>query len=441
MKQSAFPPEFERCVLAALIQDTKFLRESIPLLRPEYFVDQMHATAVKVIVTSYVRTKTSPSKVGLLSGLVEELKIALKPKKDQESALILGPCREFCEEVFKPTGDVADVKDKFLDFARQREMENSVLETFQKLDSGELKATEALDAIRRTHQRINATHQGGSDYFPEVEGLASDFINVKRRAFSTGFRTLDMKMGGGMEAQTLTTFIAPPKGGKSMSLVNIGHANCLRGCNVFVFTLEIREIKWKQRITSRITGIPMGELVQQKDVMLEKVVKFWELYHPRLIIKEYPTKGAGCDDFRSYLYWAEAEMGIKPDVILIDYGDLLKSGGKFSEERHAIASSYEQMRALAQEFDAAVVTASQGNRESMTKRVVRMNDIAEEIRKCAISDHIVSVCRTDEEDREGKARLYFAGSRDAEWGCEIPIRFNWPTCLMAETVTGTPHGF
>ena len=433
--KSPFTQDFEKAVLSALVQDTKFLREAVSVIRPEYFIDQLNASAVKVITSTYLRTKHPPSSIGLLSDLVEEYRRTVRPKKgDQENALIVGPSKTLCDEIYKEMGPLEDVKGRFLDFCRGREMETAVLDSYNKLEKGESNPDEVMDTIRRTHQRITGVSQGGSDFFPDIEGLPGELIENRKKCYTTGFPGLDRRMGGGAGAGTLTTFIGGPKAGKSMMLVNNGFKNCMRGLTVVHFSLEIRERKIKIRYASRISGIPMNDMTQRSAEVMEKVVKFWELHKPRLFIKEYQVRTATVDTFRSYLYWIEGNYGLKPNVVIIDYGDLVRTNGKHEQERFAQAQAYEEMRGLASEFDCAIFTASQSNRGAMDKELVQMQDVGEAIQKVQISDHIISICKTEDEDRAGKARLYFAGSREAEAGGIIPIRFNWPTCFMEESV-------
>jgi hypothetical protein len=137
MGQAAFHPDFEKAVVAALIQDPKFLKESLPVLRPEFFVDQLNASAVKVITATFIRTKAPPSRVGLLTGLVEEQSRTHKVKRpEDQQLLVLKPCEELCDFLFQSLGNIEDVKAKFLDMCRHREMEMSLLESVQKLESG-----------------------------------------------------------------------------------------------------------------------------------------------------------------------------------------------------------------------------------------------------------------------------------------------------------------
>lgn len=434
MTKSGFPPEFERAVLVCLVQDQKFMREALSVLRPEYFVDALNASCSKVISSNYIKTKQAPSKVGLLSGLVEEERRRLRAKKTDEEAVVMEPCRQVVESLYQQQGEMADVKARFLEFCRQREMENVLLDQYNKIEKGEINPGQVAEVIRRTHQRLSSQSQGGSNFFRDLLDLPAEILDQQTQFFTTGFPGMDVKMGGGATAGTLTTIIAGPKGGKSATLRNVGFYNMAkRPCVGVHFTCEISEKKTKKWYASRMSNIPYHDLPKHTDLMLERCAQFWDRTKSTLVVKGYPAATASCDDFRSYLYWLELDQGIKADIVIIDYGDEVVPIEKKGEVRHDLGQVYKEMRVLAEEFKVPVFTASQGNRESLSKLVIRMQDIAESIQKCAVSDHIFSVCMSEEEKMQGKARLFFAGSREAETGGQIGIRHDFKTSMMCES--------
>lgn len=433
MAKLAFTQDFEKVVLASLIQDQKFIKEALPVLRPDYFINDTHKSAVKVILQTYVRTKNAPSKTGMLSALVSEETSRYKAKKSDEEKLIVEPCRQFVEYLFTPTGNVSDVKSQFLGFCRQREFENVLNEALVKVESGEIDTPAAMQMIRNSDKRINSVRPDGSNFFLDLGTFQDRIKDLRKRKITTGFLTLNKILHGGYSVDSVITWIAPSKGGKSMVLVHTGFHALEIGFNVVHFTLEITQPWIELRYASRITGIPMDESYDKLDNMANTCAEYYFKRNCQLFVKGYPPKTASVDDFRSYLYSLESEYGIKPHLIIVDYGDLVKSTSKSDQERFVLADVWTELRAMAQEFNCAVVTATQTNRQGFDKTVVRMSDIAESIQKVWISDNILSICKTEDEDKEGKARIFFAGSREARSGQVIPIRFDWRTCFIAES--------
>jgi hypothetical protein len=76
------------------------------------------------------------------------------------------------------------------------------------------------------------------------------------------------------------------------------------------------------------------------------------------------------------------------------------------------------MRAMAQERNILIWTASQVNRKAVDKKIIRKEDIAEDFGKIAIVDGAVAICQTKEERllKPARARLFVAANRDGEEG-------------------------
>ena len=47
-------------------------------------------------------------------------------------------------------------------------------------------------------------------------------------------------------------------------------------------------------------------------------------------------------------------QGKLPDMILVDYADILKPIGNFTERRHQLGNIYEDLRGMAGEFDVPI---------------------------------------------------------------------------------------
>jgi replicative DNA helicase len=87
------------------------------------------------------------------------------------------------------------------------------------------------------------------------------------------------------------------------------------------------------------------------------------------------------------------------DVVVIDYADLLSS--KEKEYRHKIDDIWKNLRALAQQRDIHIITATQGNRNSFNGNIGE-NSIAEDYRKLAHVSKMIGINR-DITDKENKS--------------------------------------
>ncbi|BBI61622.1 hypothetical protein HSBAA_29280 [Vreelandella sulfidaeris] len=85
-------------------------------------------------------------------------------------------------------------------------------------------------------------------------------------------------------------------------------------------------------------------------------------------------------------------------------------------------SIYVGLRAIAMQYDVALLTATQTNREGARSSVATMTDVAEDFNKIRIADLVISINKTEEEKANQEARLYFAASRNQRSDITIRIK-------------------
>ena len=109
-----------------------------------------------------------------------------------------------------------------------------------------------------------------------------------------------------------------------------------------------------------------------------------------LKIQEYPTKSASVIKLKAYINKLKA-TGMKPDLIIIDYADLLKPGGaNFTEKRLQLEEIYEDLRGWSGEMQIPIWTASQSNRCHLLTDIVETESGKIEIGKVKIGDKILT---------------------------------------------------
>lgn len=202
-------------------------------------------------------------------------------------------------------------------------------------------------------------------------------------------------------------FTVTHNSGKSMVLVHLGATAVKAGLTVVHYTLELKDIVVGQRYDSCITGIAINDLQDNKEKVLQQIKEI----DGKLIVKEYPTKTASTNTIRSHLEKLKRQ-GIVPDMIIVDYADLLKPLSGRKEKRDELESIYEELRAIMQEYNAAGWTASQTNRQGLNSEVVTLDSISEAFNKCFIADFIFTVSRNHDDKRNNTGRCLVAKNRN-----------------------------
>ena len=237
-------------------------------------------------------------------------------------------------------------------------------------------------------------------------------------------------------------FVAPPKRGKSWFLIHIGKWSLLQRKKVLHVTLEMAQDRVSQRYiqnlysvskrqsiikvtnlkidekTGRLVGLDYDEVerrtLNDKDIRAYLKAKITREFRrrPPLIIKQFPTGMLTVSMLRAYLDGLERFHKFVPDVIIVDYPDLMSVSG--DNLRTDTGKVYKDLRGIAVERNCAMVVASQGNRASSKAKVLSDDLIAEDYSKIATSDNVVTMSQTPQEKPLGLARLFVSNGRNDE---------------------------
>jgi len=308
------------------------------------------------------------------------------------------------------------VKEKSLDFCKKQKLKEAILKSVDLLQS---QSFDQIQKVINEAMNLGSDNDHGHDYHQDV---LDRFEMKMRNPVSTHWDEIDLITKGGLGKRELGVVVAPTGAGKSMALAHLGAMAVVKGKTVVHYTLELADTVVGQRYDSCITGIELTSLMSMKDSIVEAVA----LIPGQLIIKEYPTKSASTRTISTHLEKLK-QKGINPDMIIVDYADLLKptaSGFKTQELRHSLGNTYEELRAIGQVWDIPVWTASQTNRSGLNAEVITMEAISEAFSKCFVADFICSISRTVEDKTENKGRMFVAKNRNGVDGIVYPMEID-----------------
>ena len=137
------------------------------------------------------------------------------------------------------------------------------------------------------------------------------------------------------------------------------------------------------------------------------LTSFTKFYGDKFRFKSYPPYEGSISAIRAYLDSLEYNEDFIPDVIIIDYADVLAPEDKNLSMRDRLNEIWQYLKNLAMKRHCLVVTASQSNRGSMEKKHISAADIAEDIRKTAHVDTMLFLNQSDKEKEYGIMRIGF----------------------------------
>ena len=219
-----------------------------------------------------------------------------------------------------------------LDFCRKQKLKEAMIQSARLIQTSSL---DEISTIINDALKLGADNDVGYDY---IEDFEERFKLRSRNPASTGWDLIDEICKGGLGIGELGVAIAPTGAGKSMALVHLGAAAVKTGRTVVHYTLELADTVVATRYDSCITGFSLTDIISFKDHVYEKIKDI----KGKLIVKEYPTKSASPNTIRNHLEKLR-QRGITPELIIVDYGDLLRPSVIRKEKRHELETIYEQM--------------------------------------------------------------------------------------------------
>jgi replicative DNA helicase len=299
---------------------------------------------------------------------------------------------------------------------------------------------QAEELIAKANQQTLKVFDPGTRLSDKQRSLS--FIDTKNDCLPTGIPELD-KRGFGPTRKEVWLFIGNAKAGKTFALMHLAKMALMHRYKVCHISLEMSEKRCAQRYfqglfaVSKHLGIlqttkfkydDQGRIIGFDDVQmtpkfsledegirgkLEKVIDKWAVrLLDNIFIKEFPTSTLTMHKLRAYLDSLEATQQFVPDLLIVDYPDLMKLDK--NNLRLSIDEIYKELRGLAGERNIAVAIVSQSNRGSSKAKSVGVDNVAEAYSKIAHADCIVTYSATESERKLGLARLHVTGRNDAD---------------------------
>jgi replicative DNA helicase len=400
---------FQESVARLMMEDRPFCDQITEVLELEFF-DSAYLRAFVEIITNY---RDKYGQHPHFATLHTEIK---KGNKNYDGA-VNKQLRDFLVRV--QSDDVSDkeyIKDQAIDFCKKQCLKKAILESANLVKRGDY---DSITKIINEALSKGNDQNFGHDWFMDIDNR---YIKKSRKPITTGWQRIDEITKGGIGSKELAVVIAPTGAGKSMVLVHLGAQALKLGKKVVHYTLELADTVVGIRYDSCLAKIDLRDIMDSKDIVKERI----QDVSGKLIIKEYPTKSASTKSIKNHLEKLK-KQNILPDVVIVDYADLLRPISHGAEKRHDLEGIYEELRGLASEFDCAFITASQTNRGGLNAEVITMESISEAFNKCFVADFIFSLSRTPQDKQANTGRVFIAKNRNGPDGLVFPAAVDWST--------------
>lgn len=395
---------FQVKIISALLTDKAFTQQVADILLPEFFESEANQWIVDSTIKYFREYASAPT--------LDVFKIKLE---DVDRDVLKTAVVETLRDSYKylESEDLDFIKEQTLDFCKNQCIKRAILDSVELLQKGKY---DDIKATIDTAMKAGADKEVGHDYNLSVAMRYTDNV---RDTIPTPWPVINDLADGGFGKGELVVFVAPAGIGKSWGLINVGAHAVKQGLNVVHYTLELNEAYVGQRYDAVLTGIANQNLKYNLDEVQNTIGKL----KGNLIIKYYPTKTASCSTIRAHIE-KMIMIGKAPDLIIVDYADLLRGSVSKKEMRHELESIYEDLRGVAGEYGVPVFTASQANRSALEQDVIEADKISESYSKIMIADFVLSLSRKVTDKIAGTGRWHVIKNRFGPDGITLPSKMN-----------------
>ena len=397
-----FGHKFQTKIISSLLGEKVFLQTICDILEPEYFDSDSNKWIAQTIRDYFFEYKTSPT--------LEVMKVRIDEiENDILKVAVVDGLKESWRLI--QSTDLKFVQEQTLEFCRNQVIKAAIMDSVDLLEVGQ------YDEIKKMvdeAMKAGSERDLGHDY---IVGIEERLTKSTRDTVKTGWDPIDEVMDGGLGGGELGVVVAPAGIGKTWCLQSMGASAVKNGLNVVHYTLELNQNYVGLRYDTIFSGVPTANIKFYQDDVKKKI----DQLKGTLLIKYFPTKSATVQTLADHLSQIEIQ-GTKPDLVLVDYADILKGMG--SEKRHVLENIYEDLRGLAGEIECPIWTASQANRSSLEEDVIDATKVAEAYSKVMIADFVVSVSRKVEDKIANTGRFHVIKNRFGYDGVTYPSQIN-----------------
>jgi replicative DNA helicase len=245
---------------------------------------------------------------------------------------------------------------------------------------------------------------------------------IKQICIPTGIQDLDPELDGGLRKGELGLFLAPPEGGKSISLQDISVSAMLQGFKVALITIEMTPEQTAYRLDSRLTEMRYRKFRRAK--LTDDEIAAWESNVKKMKANSLKIIGVpeGCSCRLIESEMARIQGLFQPDLVVVDYAGIMSPNeGSYSStmDWKYVGSILRNLKGLALKWNIPVWSAAQLLVQTKEKSEVAFVDIG--LARQQIAAHVdiaIAIIQTSQMRAMDETKLQFVKCRE---GCDNRI--------------------
>jgi replicative DNA helicase len=421
----------ERAVLGALLIDREAIHNVNSILRPECFYNEANMKVFEAIQNLYMTGKP-----------IDILTVVNRLRTMGEIDNVGGPY--YVTQLTNRIASSANVVSHSLivyECYMKRALIKMSTDIIFRAYSDQTVVGELIDFTEKTFTNLISNTgansiQTSEDLFGEIlernDKIIENRNNNTTTGIDTGFKELN-RITNGWQSSDLIILAARPGMGKTSLAIDFLKTPAFKKIPTAIFSLEMSSIQLYSRLVSQACDISvesvmrtgmnetqMKELLNKSDLLCDAPIYFDD------------TAGLKLSDFKTKARKLVREKGVK--LMLVDYMQLMVSGGKHGNREGEISEISRSFKTLAKELKIPIIALAQLSRavESRADKQPLLSDLRESGSIEQDADMVMFLYRAeyygldkdeDGNDTRGRARVIIAKHRNGPTG-RVEIAFN-----------------
>jgi archaellum biogenesis ATPase FlaH len=423
---------FQIKLLSQLVLDKVFAESILPIFRPEYFDGDVNCLFIcKLIIEHHENYNTSPSFDVLESTIRTQI------RADQQQKIMLDVLAEIRRS---DQTDAEWAQEKAFKFCKQQELKKAMQKAAAILESGDFDRYDDIEEFIKTALSFGIERDAAISVFHNLEDV---MIDDYRDTIPLGIEGLDNLFKGGVAKGEILVILAPMGTGKTTFLSKIANSAFNHGSNVLQIFFEdnVREIQRKHICCW--TGVPLTEMNAETaaDATHKKTLHDLKDKPNKLLLQRWSSDTKTITDIKSYIRKLKSD-GVIIDMVVIDYIDCILPEHGTDDTYNDEGKIMRKFESMCHELNVAGVTATQGNRASISSTLVTNDQMGGSIKKAQIGHIVISIAKTLQQKDTGLATMAILKSRVSKDGLVFEnCIFNNEKMLISTEQSETFLGF
>jgi replicative DNA helicase len=399
---------FQQSLLKAIIEDKKFAVTIIDVIDSKYFDGPYFKYLMQNIKELYTEFGYVPNYETLNHKiLAENVNTAAKIHIDTLNGI---KDKEF-------NGEDLYVKRTALNFCRQQVLKKALKESEEIMSNGNFEEYDKIEGKIQAALQVGVTNEDIVDIGDDILSALEDDYRVP---FPTGVVGIDNLLKGGLARGEMALLLAPTGIGKTTWLTMMANSAYVAGANVLHIFFEDSMKDIRRKHYTMWTGVAPDELRKQREFVNDFINEKTSKNKNFLKLAKYPSGSLSISEIKNKIRKLASE-GLKIDLLVLDYVDCIASESTMiGDEWKGEGAIMRSLEGMTDEFDIAIWTATQGNRDSIVTEVVTTNQMGGSIKKAQIGHVVISIGKTLEQKENNLATITLLKSRIGKDGVVFP---------------------